>query len=536
MRRWPAALCAIAIVVTAAACGGDSKKATPTTGGTTASPAASAAAASTGNTTLKLAFLGDMSVPDPDVFYDIEGNTVILSTYEGLLRYKPDSTDFEGVLASSWDVSADGMTYTFKLRPNVKFHDGTAFDSAAAKASFRRRLDVASAPAYMLADVTDMLTPDPLTFVVQLKTPVAPFLHFMASSWGPKMMSPTALAAHAGTDFGQEYLKTHDIGSGPFTLASFERGQRYTLARFAGWWGTAPYFKDVQIDIVPDTGTQRLRLEKGDLDVILHSFPVSELSGLQSNKNLSVKTFTSFLQSYLYLNTTKGAFAKPEVRKAAAEALDAAAIVKDVYGDYGAKADSMYPGTLVKSGDAPFKVAPDASAAKAAVTAAGGAKIDFAFTSDESGIQRRLGEIIQQKLEAAGFQVTVRQVELPMVYDWATNPAGGADLLLMTNTPDGGHPDTWARIVWQSKGGLNFLGYNNPAVDSGLDSVIVETDATKAAADYAKIGDLVAADGAFIPIASVKDFMILRADLDGVAHIPNYPWTLDLAKLKRKGG
>ena len=88
----------------------------------------------------------------------------------------------------------------------------------------------------------------------------------------------------------------------------------------------------------------------------------------------------------------------------------------------------------------------------------------------------------------------------------------------------------------QSKGGLNFLGYNNPAVDSGLDSVIVETDATKAAADYAKIGDLVAADGAFIPIASVKDFMILRADLDGVAHIPNYPWTLDLAKLKRKGG
>ena len=120
MRRWPAALCAIAIVVTAAACGGDSKKATPTTGGTTASPAASAAAASTGNTTLKLAFLGDMSVPDPDVFYDIEGNTVILSTYVGLLRYKPDSTDFEGVLASSWDVSTDGMTYTFKLRPNVK--------------------------------------------------------------------------------------------------------------------------------------------------------------------------------------------------------------------------------------------------------------------------------------------------------------------------------------------------------------------------------------------------------------------------------
>ena len=534
MKRWALAAGLIAMA-TVIACGSSDKKAsTPAAGDTSTSPAASGT--SGGNTTLKLAFLGDMSVPDPDVFYDVEGNTVILSTYEGLLRYKPDSTDFEGVLASSWDVSPDGMTYTFKLRPNVKFHDGTPFDSAAAKASFQRRLDVASAPAYMLADVADMLTPDPLTFVVKLKAPVGPFLHFMASSWGPKMISPTALAAHAGSDFAQTYLKTADIGTGPFTLATFERGQRYTLARFDGYWGTAPYFKEVQIDIVPDTGTQRLRLEKGDLDVILHSFPVSEIAGLQSNKDLSVKTFTSFLQSYLYLNTTKGAFAKPEVRKAAAEALDAAAIAKDVYAEYGERAASMYPGTLVKSGEAPFKIAPDAASAKAAVTAAGGAKIDFAFTSDESGIQRRLGEIIQQKLEAAGFKVTVRQVELPMVYDWATNPGSGADLLLMTNTPDGGHPDTWARIVWQSKGGLNFLGYNNPAVDSALDTVIVETDAAKAAKAYADIGDLVAADAAFIPIANVKDFMILRSDLDGVAHIPNYPWTLDLAKLKRKGG
>ena len=82
MKRWPAALCAIAIVVAAAACGGsDSKKATPTAGSGAASPAASAAVAkSSGSTTLKLVFLGDMSVPGPDVVYDIEGNAVILST------------------------------------------------------------------------------------------------------------------------------------------------------------------------------------------------------------------------------------------------------------------------------------------------------------------------------------------------------------------------------------------------------------------------------------------------------------------------
>src|SRR5205085_4133429 len=105
---------------------------------------------------------------------------------------------------------------------------------------------------------------------------------------------------HAGDDQAQTWLKTHDAGSGPFTLATFDRGQRYTLKRFATYWGAKPYFDTVNIDIVPDINTQRLRLEKGDLDAILHSFPVSELSGLQQNQSLSVQTFTSFLQSYLY--------------------------------------------------------------------------------------------------------------------------------------------------------------------------------------------------------------------------------------------
>ena len=79
--------------------------------------------------TLRLAYLADMAQADPDVFYDIEGNTVILSVYEGLLRYKPDSTEVIPSLAQSWEVSADGLTYTFHLRTGVKFHDGTAFNA-----------------------------------------------------------------------------------------------------------------------------------------------------------------------------------------------------------------------------------------------------------------------------------------------------------------------------------------------------------------------------------------------------------------------
>ena len=77
-----------------------------------------------------MAFNANMQVPDPDIFYEVEGNEVTTSVYEGLVRYKPDSPEIEGALAESWTVSPDGKTYTFKLRPNVKFHDGTAMDSA----------------------------------------------------------------------------------------------------------------------------------------------------------------------------------------------------------------------------------------------------------------------------------------------------------------------------------------------------------------------------------------------------------------------
>ena len=141
-----------------------------------------------------------MQVPDPDIFYELEGNAVVTSVYEGLVRYKPDSNQFEGALATSWTVSPDGKTYTFTLRPNVKFHDGTAMDSAAVKASFERRTAVNSSPAYMLAAVASYGTPNPTTFIVNLKNPVSPFLDYLASPYGPKVDSPSILTAHAGND------------------------------------------------------------------------------------------------------------------------------------------------------------------------------------------------------------------------------------------------------------------------------------------------------------------------------------------------
>src|SRR5205814_9680513 len=133
-----------------------------------------------------------MAGPDPDVCYDTERNTVSLSVYQGLVDYKPDSTTIEPVLATSWDTSPDGLTYTFHLRNGVTFQDGTPFNSPAVRASFQRRINVNSAPAYMLGQVADMHTPDPITFVVKLKSVVTLFMDYLASSWGPHIISHKA--------------------------------------------------------------------------------------------------------------------------------------------------------------------------------------------------------------------------------------------------------------------------------------------------------------------------------------------------------
>ena len=114
-----------------ASCGSDSSSA-----------AGTASASEDGVLTLRMPFLLDMQIPDPDVMYEGEGLQVMLSAYEGLVNYTPGTGDIVSGLAKSWTVSDDRLTYTFTLFPDVKFHDGTAADADAWVKSFERRRDV----------------------------------------------------------------------------------------------------------------------------------------------------------------------------------------------------------------------------------------------------------------------------------------------------------------------------------------------------------------------------------------------------------
>lgn len=481
---------------------------------------------------LRLAFFADMSTVDPDVFYDIEGGAVTQAVYEGLLRYKPGTTELEGALAESWEASDDGLTYTFKLRDDVKFSDGTPLDSEAVKSSFERRTEVGQGPAYMLADVRGYETPDPQTFVVELKKPVADFLELMASMWGPKAINPKVLEQNAGKDQGQTYLKEHAAGTGPYVLESFQRGTRYGLKRNAEYWGEEPGFEEVLIDITPDASAQLLKLQRGDLDAMLHGFPLANLPAIERNDDLKVEEFPSLGTTTLFLNHNKPKLKDVEVREAVIRALDVPTLVKSVYGKTATVPEGAYPKELLDPSRAEVDYSFDAEGAKDTLGGKG-LTLDVVYTPDSSGVQRRLADLIRQKLALAGVTAKPRQAQLDEVFGYREDVQKAADIYVSTPTPDAAHPDAWGRIVWYTEGGLNFFNYSNPKVDAALDEGLRETDEDDAEEPYAEAGELAAEDWAVVPIAQVNDVVVHRADLTGVEHVPTYPWTVDLASIAR---
>jgi peptide/nickel transport system substrate-binding protein len=516
-RRFLLAVLAVALAAIIAGCGAAST--TTSTGGTASD-------------VLRVPYLADMSVPDPDIFYDIEGNSVILSAYEGLLKYAPNSDKIVPDLATSWTESANRLTYTFQLRPNVHFHDGTPFTANSVIASFKRRLNVNQAPAYMVKPIASMTAPSPLTLVVKLKEPVYPFLDYLASSWGPKMIGPEAIVTHAGSNFGQTWLQTHDDGTGPFKLTAFERGRQYVLTRDENYWGAKPFFQQVLIKITPDISTQQLELENGGVDGIMHSFPAANLSSLPSS--VKVMKFASYLRLLLYVNTNKPPFNNPAVRATLRAAIDPQRLVKEAYSGTGTPSAGPYPAELL-SDQPTLPYAPNPAVAAEGVKKASTKNIVLGFTADESGIQRRVGEILQSTLEAAGWHVSVKEVQLPQVYDYINNLSAAPDLLLQTNTPDAANANTWSRILFFKEGGLNFLGFNNAKVNSLIEKARGSAPEQAQKLEREVGQEVVNQNGIFF-LGDIDNVFVLNKDLTGVEQIPAYPWTINYATLKRTSG
>jgi peptide/nickel transport system substrate-binding protein len=272
-------------------------------------------------------------------------------------------------------------------------------------------------------------------------------------------------------------------------------------------------------------------LQNGDLDAVVKSFPASELESLPDS--LVVQKKDSNLRLLLYVNTHKAPFDDPAVRAGLRSAIDTDQLVDQAYAGTATKSVGAYPEAILPDQpELPYKV--DAAKAAAAGAKAKTKKITLAYTADESGVQRRVGELMQGKLKDAGYDVTLREVQLPDTYGYVKRLKSAPDLLLQTNTPDAAHPDTWARIVFYSTGGLNFFGFDDKQLDAELDKALdaPQAEATKL---YQQVGRRVIDSNSMFFLGNVKDVFVLQKNLDGVESVPEYPWTITYAPLKRSG-
>ena len=489
-----------------------------------------------GTLTLRLPFLANMQVPDPDIMYEGEGVQVMESAYEGLVHYKPGTPEILPGLAKSWTVSADQLTYTFTLRPNVRFHDGTLADAASWIKSFERRAKINQGPAYMVAGVAKMAAPDATTFVVTLKEPNNAFLHYLACPWQPFAVSPTAVAKHAaGGDLAQQWLSTHDAGTGPYVFKEFVPGSHYTLEAFPGYWGEKPAYKTVLISITPSISTQKLELDGGALDLVTKGFAIPDVLQYEKNPQFRVVNAYGGVSEAVWLNPTSGIFADKTLRRAMLTALDRTAIVDTAWGGLATVQKGLWPEETLSSTLAPYPSAVNTAPLKALVPKLKSTTIDLAWGADGGAPRQQMAELIQTQLGALGLNVTVRTMPTSEEFDLANQPPSKRpDILVTFLGGDALHLDTTLRILLRTGAHpLNFYQYSNPQLDKLMDEAVRQPTVAKMDAVYQKCSQIILDEAVYIPLCVPPNSTIAHNYVTGIEDNSFYPAIFWPQALKR---
>jgi peptide/nickel transport system substrate-binding protein len=523
-RTYPAvATAASATVLTLAACGSP--------GGSTQANTAPA------SRVLEVSFLQDpgSGATDPAIYYAGQGIILQDNIYQGLLQYKGGTATPTIIpdLATSWKASKNNTVFTFTLRHGVLFHDGTKFTSAAVAPSFARDLAVGQGPSYMPGEVASVTTQGAYRVTIKLKGPNPNFPAYLASAYGPRMMSPAGLAAHAGSDHDQTYLRTHDLGTGPYLLAVARIGSLYRLKAFSGYWGTKPYFTTVNLPVIADSSTQQLEFDKGAQAVVMHDLPESAVRSYLANSAFRAYSLPTLNSDFLYVNPSAGFLTTTAHRLALLEAVDVKTIYREVFTGRATIASQAYPAHMMAAGFASQQIPYRPIALAAIVKKLPASQRAFTIGYDSSSPDnQQVANLLSAELSAVGLSVTVQSYPTAQIYGWAPpakSAKGAPDVLLDGGWPDAAPPYMWAHISFDPNGGLNYLHCSTPEISR----LLTQGLATGSAQTFSKIGVLSAATGCWDNLVNQNDFMVAQRWLQGVAqaHVVTYPNSLNLSAL-----
>ncbi|PYO21821.1 MAG: ABC transporter substrate-binding protein [Candidatus Rokuibacteriota bacterium] len=470
---------------------------------------------------------------DPPQITDLNSARVTKRIFEGLVAQELGSYKLVPGLAQSWDISKDGLTYTFKLRPNVKFHDGTPFNAEAVKFVFERQLND-KGPYYatgtypyvkgFLGNVAGVEVLDAGTVQIKLKAPLAPFLQYLAHQ-SLFMFSPESLKK-----WGKDVVK-HPVGTGPFKLDAWEPGVRVVLARNDEYWGGAPKIRQAIYVPIVEAQARLVALKTGDIDLTM-DVPPDSLDELRRDPNVVVAESNSSAVWYVMLNTRHPILKDRRVRQALNHAVNKDAIIRDILrGTAIVSRGPMSPvyGTFYEDNTARYPH--DLDKARALLREAGhpnGFELTFLVPESGSGMQSpvEMATVIQANLAQIGVRAKIQTMEWgAYLRKYLEQP----DMAEMSWNPSIGDPDHMMYMLLSSDRfppAFNAGYYQNDRVDDLLRRARTTVDEKARVPLYREAQKLVVEDAPWIFVDHGKQVIVHRKRVQGFKLHPNFDLVL----------
>ena len=408
--------------------------------------------------------------------------------YDPLIRVKPGTTDvFEPALATAWEISPDGLTWTFNLREGVKFHDGTDFKADSVKWTYDRIMAKGEQPKSFLKVVNEVEIVDDYTVKMKLERRYYPFIAIMASEVMFPIVSISTKEHEVNGDYATEWMKDHGIGTGPYKLKEFVPGELLIFEKFddywRGWENTNNNIDKIVVKNIREFYRQKVSL-------ILHEVqrtPIiaEDWDTYESITGLTPKSSTVAASGYCLMRMRPGTpLSDIKLRQAVQYAFDSAALIEAAWSGRANPPQSCIPSTMVGF-EQQDMIETDFDIARQLRAEAGyeEGELTLKYIYNLESWKKSMGEILQANLAEIGINLELHGVTWPTLQDSMADP--DADYDLYAFYADSVIADILRpiRLIWHSES-IGPEGYNKYVPDPELDQLIEDAESSTSEEQY----------------------------------------------------
>jgi peptide/nickel transport system substrate-binding protein len=487
---------------------------------------------------------------DPGRTLEILSWEINHATYDSLVTFAGDDLKTpRPSLATKWDVSPDGRTYTFTLRPGVKFASGNPLSSADVKWTLDRVKNLKSNPSFFLDGVEEVQAPTPSTVVIRLSEPKPSIIPRLASPSLAPLDSKVVIANGGDAspdakakDAAEPYLNAHAPGTGAFILESYTPNQEAVLTRNPNHWRKPSPLERVVIRNIPEPQAEQFQIARGELDVAT-GLTVAQAKALRGARNITVRSSPSATSFYILMNqdpTLGGPFSNPKIQQAVRYAIDYQGLMQ-IAGSGAVRLAGLIPTNFPGALNPRDAVKTDLPRARALIKEANlgeiQGKISYASGWIRMGVEMDLVvQKIQADLAAVGIKMELYGLALPTalqqyrdgknqfgVWAYAADYPDADDYLVFLPGRNVGKRAHWSEDASPSAQELSKLGQQAES----------ESDLRKRTEQFQRVERMLAQVGPYVGLFQPAIPYAFQSAMGGITY--SSVWGLDLYAISKSG-